>query len=196
MTTSVTTRVDERAIESAVSVITLAFSADPVARWVYPNAADFYRYFPPFIRAFAGGAFEAGSAYVAEDGAGAALWLPPGVHPDEEAMGAIIAESIPESRRDSLEAFVTVQGELHPKEPHWYLPLIGVDPSRQREGHGSRLLRQALAVCDEGGLPAYLEATTPSSRELYKRHGFEAVNEIRAEGSPTMWGMIRPAGRA
>jgi GNAT superfamily N-acetyltransferase len=28
----------------------------------------------------------------------------------------------------------------HPAEPHWYLPLIGVDPAHQNNGHGAALM--------------------------------------------------------
>jgi GNAT superfamily N-acetyltransferase len=193
MTAAAIARFDEETVESAISVITLAFSADPIARWAFPDADVYYKYFPPFTRAFAGGAFEAGSALVTEDNAGAALWLPPGVHPDDEAIGAIVEESVREPRLSALMAFVQRQSALHPTETHWYLPMMGVDPAHQRKGHGSRLLQRALMVCDRERLPAYLEATTPSSRALYERHGFVAVNQVQAGDSPTMWGMMRQA---
>ena len=38
--------------------------------------------------------------------------------------------------------------ECHPDESHWYLPMIGVEPSAQGEGLGAALLRHALARCD------------------------------------------------
>src|SRR6266540_346463 len=76
-------------------------------------------------------------------------------------------------------------------EPHWYLPLIGVDPVHQGRGLGSALLRHALKNCDRDHLPAYLEATSPSSRRLYERHGFEATGEIQDAESHTMWPMLR-----
>jgi hypothetical protein len=126
-------RVAESTIDSAISVITLAFSADPVARWAYPDPHVYYTYFPPFIRAFAGDAFEAGTAFLAGGIAGAALWLPPGVHPDEDAMNAIMQARIPEDRADVLGEFVAQQAETHPDYPHWYLPLIGLTPSSRDE---------------------------------------------------------------
>jgi ribosomal protein S18 acetylase RimI-like enzyme len=39
----------------------------------------------------------------------------------------------------------TMEG-YHPSEPHWYLPLIGVEPARQGRGHGSALLSHALLL--------------------------------------------------
>jgi ribosomal protein S18 acetylase RimI-like enzyme len=64
-------------------------------------------------------------------------------------------------------------GRYHPREPHWYLPLIGVDPACQGRGCGAALMRHALSRCDRDGAPAYLESTNPRNRPLYERHGFE-----------------------
>jgi GNAT superfamily N-acetyltransferase len=183
------TKVD---VEKTVGVITLAFSADPVVRWVYPSASDHHKHFPRFVRAFAGGAFDAGTAYVAGDYFGAALWLPPGVHSDDEALGSIVEETIDDSLQDPLAEMLELQHACHPAGPHWYLPLIGVDPIHQGKGFGSQLLTRALAEIDRQGLPAYLEATTAGSRALYARHGFEVVREIQVPGSPPMWPMVRP----
>jgi ribosomal protein S18 acetylase RimI-like enzyme len=190
MISTVSKQVDS---DKAVRVIALAFSADPVVRWAYPDPGDYYTYFPRFIRAFAGGAFEAGSAFVSEGYAGAALWLPPGVHADEEQLDAIVEESIAEELQGPIGEIIEMQTVCHPDEPHWYLPMIGVDPVHQGKGYGSRLLAQALSVVDSEGLPAYLEATTTASRALYERHGFEVVRELAVAGSPPMWPMVRPS---
>jgi ribosomal protein S18 acetylase RimI-like enzyme len=183
-------------VDRAIGVITSAFSADPIARWAYPDPHAYWEHFPEFVRAFAGGAFEADAAYVSEDYAGVALWLPPGVHADADALGMIVQETVPEELLDPLVEMIELQAESHPEGPHWYLPLIGVDPAHQGEGHGSRLLSRGLADVDREGLPAYLEATTPASRALYERFGFEVVREIQVPGAPPMWPMLRnPGGR-
>jgi hypothetical protein len=41
---------------------------------------------PPFVKVFGGKAFAHGSAYYVEGYAGAALWLPPYIHPDGEEI--------------------------------------------------------------------------------------------------------------
>src|SRR5687767_6551887 len=43
-------------------------------------------------------------------------------------------------------------------------PFIGVEPARQGRGLGAALLRAQLAVCDQAGLPAYLESSNPRNR--------------------------------
>jgi len=66
-----------------------------------------------------------------------------------------------------------------------------VDPLLQGRGIGSELLRAGLDRCDEQQLPAYLEATSPGSRGLYARHGFEELGVIQNGAMPPMWPMLR-----
>jgi hypothetical protein len=49
--------------DQAVSTVVLAFSADPAARWLYPDPHQYLRNFPGFVRAFAGKSLEYNSAY-------------------------------------------------------------------------------------------------------------------------------------
>ena len=89
---------------------------------------------------------------------GAAMWLPPGVEPDGERLGALLPEygaagpGVRPRRSDGA------RWALPSHEPHWYLPLIGVDPALQGRGWRA-LMRHALARCDADGLPADLEST-------------------------------------
>jgi hypothetical protein len=64
---------------AARRVVVLAFSADPVVRWTWPDAQQYLRHFPRFVQAFGGKAFAHGSAYYVDGYAGTALWLSPGV---------------------------------------------------------------------------------------------------------------------
>ena len=176
---------------AAITTIAAAFRADPVVRWVWPDDAQYDKYFGRFVEAFAGGAFEAGSAHVAEDFGGVALWLPPGVTSDEEALGAIAEASIAPEAQEEVFGFMGQMPEHHPHEPHWYLPLIGVEAQFQGRGFGSALLDHALCIVDEQGMPAYLEATTERNKRLYERYGFEVTGEIQYGSSPAMWPMYR-----
>jgi ribosomal protein S18 acetylase RimI-like enzyme len=186
----VATRDDEAAV---IDVITLAFAADPMARWATPDPVRYLGGMPAVVRAFGGNGFEHGSVHVAADGGGAAMWLPPGVEPDGETLGALVMENAPAERQADLSAVLERMGATHPHEPHWYLPLIGVDPARQGQGIGAALLRHALARVDADGLPAYLESSNPRNIELYRRHGFEPIGTIQAGASPTIVPMLRPA---
>lgn len=177
--------------EIAIDVIVRAFAADPVARWMYPSDADYWRHFPVFARAFGGKAFAEGVAHVTTGVDGVALWLPPGVHPDEAPLVELVETTVAPERVADVFAVMGQMDGFHPAEPHWHLPMIGVVPERQGHGIGSALLRRGLELCDRAGLPAYLEASSTGSAALYARHGFEAVGTIQAGGSPPMFPMVR-----
>ena len=187
---SVVTATDK---EQAIATITSAFTGDPILRWVMPDPHQYLTYFPELVRRFAGKAFEGASAYASNAFMGASLWLRPGVEPDQEPLGELIQQAIPESHQEDVFAMLEQMGEYHPHEPLWYLPVIGVDPPHQGCGLGSALLSHVLAEVDREGKPAYLEASSPRSRALYLRHGFEVTGEIQVKDSPPFWPMLRKA---
>jgi GNAT superfamily N-acetyltransferase len=149
-----------------VAALTLAFAADPIMRWAWPDAYQYATYWPRIAEAYGGRAFDYGTAHVLEDFAAVALWLPPGVESDGAALGEVIAESCGGQILRDLDAVFEQMARFHPAGELWFLPLIGVDPVAQGRGLGSALLRQGLAACDRDGLPAYLEATNPRNRAL------------------------------
>lgn len=179
----------------AIDVVVLAFSADPAARWTWPGPQQYLTHFPRFVKAFGGKAFTHGSAYYVDGYAGAALWLPPDVHPDEDELIALMKLTVPqETRNDGLAVFEQMS-RYHPSEPHWYLPLIGVDSSQQGKGYGSALMQHALVRCDRDNKPAYLESSNPRNISLYERHGFELLGTIQVGTSPPILPMLRKPGR-
>jgi len=175
----------------AIDVVVSAFSADPAARWLYPDQHQYLENFPEFVRAFGGKAFEQGTAYYVDGYSGAAFWLPPGVHSDEESLAELLRRTISERDREDVFAFFEQMDSCHPSEPHWYLPLIGVDPTRQGKGYGSALLKHALAACDRDKKLAYLESSNPKNIPLYERHGFEWLGTIQVGSSPPIFPMLR-----
>jgi ribosomal protein S18 acetylase RimI-like enzyme len=82
-------------------------------------------------------------------------------------------------------------GRYHPSEPHWYLPMLGVDPSQQGKGFGSALLQHALIQCDRDTKLAYLESSNPKNIPIYERHGFELLGTIQVGTSPSIFPMLR-----
>lgn len=177
----------------AINTIVLAFATDPIARWVWPDPHQYFHSMPAFTRAFGGAAFATASALCSEDYAGVALWLPPGAHPDEARVGEIVEETVSPATREDFYGVLEQMAACHPPEPHWYLPLIGVDPAQQGHGHGSALLGHALELCDLDHRPAYLESTNPRNIPLYRRHGFEVMRTIGVGSSPPIVPMLRRA---
>jgi len=177
--------------QRAVASLTLAFSSDPVMRWGWPDSERYLTYWPQIADAFGGAAFDHGTAHGLEDCVAVALWLPPGVGPDGETVMGLMRESMDDQTFEDINGVFEQMDELHPTDDHWYLPLTGVDPVAQGRRLGTTLLRHALKTCDSDGLPAYLEATSPRSRNLYSRHGFNIVQTIQAGTSPPLWAMLR-----
>lgn len=142
-------------IPACAAIVAAALRDDPVIEAVVPSrGADRFRQLTAFYTAgFLRGPFTAGVVDTArreEDGPvlGVAAWIAP----------------VPHAGAD--------EHRPRPAEPHWYLSDIAVVAEERRAGIGSALLAHRLARISE---PAYLEATTPASRRLYQRFGFEVV---------------------
>lgn len=177
--------------ERAIAVAVLAFSADPAARWIYSDPHQYLTNFPHFVRAFGGNAFEQGTAYYIDEYSGVALWLPPGVQPDEDALIALLQGSVSEQDREDAFAVFEQMGHYHPSEPHWYLPILGVEPTQQGKGYGSGLMKHVLTRCDRNNQIAYLESSNPANIPFYERHGFELLDTIQVGASPSIFPMLR-----
>lgn len=177
--------------QAVIDVITLAFSTDPMARWAYPLPAHYLTAMPRTIEAFGGSGFAHDSVDLADDGGAAAMWLPPGVESDLEKLGTLSEQYSPPERLPEMMHVFEQMSAYHPKEPCWFLPLIGVDPMRQGCGYGSALLRYGVERCDRDKVAAYLESSNPRNIPLYERYGFEALGSIQSGSSPTVVAMLR-----
>lgn len=177
--------------QQVINTLVLAFSSDPMMRWFYPSPNDYMEYFPEFVRLYGGKAFDHGTAHVLHDFAAAALWLPPGVDPDEDALVALFQDALPEERLAHAFSVMEQLEAYHPAEPYWHLPVIGVGPTQQRRGYGSALMQYALETCDREGEIAYLESSNPLNISLYVRHGFEILGVIQEETMPPLIPMVR-----
>ena len=178
--------------ERILATILMGFSSDPLTRWFWPEASVYMRSVEA-LDAFGGNAFDAGGAFTTEGFEGAALWLPPGIHPDEERMASFMGETVHPDIADDVSKVFELMDQYHPEEEVWYLPLIAVDPAHQGRGLGSALMKAALQQCDEAGIPAYLESSNPRNISLYERHGFEAIGVIQHGSSPVITPMYRQA---
>lgn len=176
------------------TVLASAFFDDPVGAWLAPDAATrrdrLTRFFEVELDSFT---LPHGEV-MHISGRGGALWLPPGRW---QVPPLLVVRMLPRlgrvfGRRTALmlRGLAALERD-HPREPHWYLPFIGVEPAEQGAGVGSALLAAGLRRCDETGLPAYLEATTERNISLYRRHGFLPRGELHLPDGPPVWPMRR-----
>ncbi len=175
----------------AVGCIVAAFITDPFARFTWPSPHDYLRAMPSCAHAVAAGSFEHGSAIVTANFGGAALWLPPGVHLNGEALETLFRDTAKPEHLDDVLATFEKMSEWHPDQPHWRLPMIGVEPNAQNRGFGGALMSYAVSRCDQEGMLAYLESSNPRNISLYRRHGFEVMGEIQVGEAPVMTPMLR-----
>jgi ribosomal protein S18 acetylase RimI-like enzyme len=146
---------------------------------------------PSATREFGGASFQHGTALVSADLRAAALWLPPGVQPDSEALEAVFRDTANRENLADLLATFEKMEQAHPPRSHWYLAMIGVEPHAQGQGLGAALMRHGVARCDRKGELAYLETSNPRNVPLYQRFGFEVTGEFQVGSAPLMTSMLR-----
>ncbi len=66
-----------------------------------------------------------------------------------------------------------------PLNQHWHLGPVGVLPSHQGKGIGTKLLNRFCQEVDACSAPAYLETDTDKNVRFYERFGFEIENETQ-----------------
>ena len=181
------------------AVLARAFHDDPVMRWMLPDAADRAKALPRMFATMTRRHFlaRAGTEVASRDDVigGATLWDPPGRWQSTRLEEWLMMPAFIWAFRSRVAASQKVADAMkgsHPEEPHWYLMVIGTDPSVRGAGLGRALMRSRLDRCDAEGAPAYLEATKSELVPYYSRFGFDVTGEIDLpDGGPTMWLMWR-----
>ena len=186
--TNTATRTQE---ENLLAALTLAFNADPGIRWYFTSPPTYHRYFPEFSMAYGGKAFEHDTAYYVGEYVGAALWLPPGVRPEYDEIGAVMQKALSEEQLVLLDEFIERIEASHPDEQFWELTVLGVEPVQQRRGYGNLLMEPVLDVCDREGTPAFLISSNVRNLPFYLRHGFEIVDTVHLRTMPPFFPMRR-----
>lgn len=174
-----------------------AFGDDPVMEYLVPGvsprerARRMARFFATETKQRA----RLAGAWTSAGCEGAALWAPPGRWRTGVRDGLGLALPIVRAAGPRVLAKLPVLARMekvHPKEPHWYLAVLGTDPDHQGKGIGRDLLAPVLERCDHEGLPAYLESSKESNIPYYERFGWRLTGELSlARGAPTIYPMWR-----
>jgi ribosomal protein S18 acetylase RimI-like enzyme len=179
--------------DRAFATLVLAFAADPVERWLYPDPRQYLSHFPRFLAAFGGPAFAERTVWRLGEFSAVALWLPPGTEADGDAIASVLAETVAADKHEDTFAVLGQMDAAHPDYRHWYLPWFAVDAALQGRGLGSQLMKPCLQIVDATHLPAYLETPNPRTISFYQRHGFEVTGEAQAGACPPITFMLRAA---
>src|SRR5262249_11882089 len=154
-----------------------------------------------FLRAL-NAAFAVGGAFTFDDGPelGAMALHPPGTWPLSwiaELRATPLPLSLPPWRLLTVGRHAErLMHELHPREAHLYLHVVGVHPSQKGRGLGGALLRQAAMIADAAGVPSHLETSNPDNLGLYRRFGYEVKQEITSHGGAPIWTMTTEGPRS
>lgn len=180
-------------------VIADAFSGLAVSQWLVPEPHARRAIFPGYFCLFVERALADGLVLTTPARDSAALWIPtgadgPGEPPREyhEELAVMTGRHLP--RFQALdEAF----DRHHPVGvPHEHLAILAVRPDRQRLGIGTALLNARHVTLDRGGTPAYLEASDPAKRDIYRTHGYVDLGEpIHLPDGPPVYPMWRAPRR-
>jgi hypothetical protein len=104
-------------LSRSIDTVVLAFANDPFVRWLFPEPGEFLKSFPTLAQLFGGRAFEHDCAYHLEGYLGSALWLPPGVHPDEEGIMSLLEGSLSGTILSDAVSVFEQMDHFHPAEP-------------------------------------------------------------------------------
>ncbi len=183
-------------IDALSEALARAFDDDPIWNHLFPTRRRHER-----ARAFV--AYELKHHYLGQDETwtttegvrGAAVWMPPNTWRQTNldtvrslpTMLQVLGSRLPAAARA-----VSVIDGAHPPGEHYYLSILGTDPTYQGQGVGSACLEPVLARCDEQGIGAYLESSKEKNIPFYNRHGFEVTRELRLPNNgPSLWLMWR-----
>lgn len=191
--------------EAVGNSLARAFMDDPLNCYVLPDEERRWKLlswtFPRWVRT----ATRPGNAYTTPDFAGGALWRSPDLGTwiwiwDQLRAGILLAPF--KLYPAELLRFGRVHGEATRRmrrsitSPHWVLDILGVSPDRQGQGLSRCMLSPVLAEADAQNLPCYLITNKTSNITIYRRFGFEVIEEGLMGGTDVMFYEMRRPSRS
>jgi GNAT superfamily N-acetyltransferase len=178
-------------IRNVCNTATIAFAADPLLRWFFPDDEQYWAAAPSTFEYLALRSVPQQCTFTTDDCVAVGIFFPPGrpeidVAPSPNAVPPS-AELV--ARFQALGAII----EVHtPPEPHWYLNVLATHPDWQRQGLGAAIIAPIGEVCRREGLALYLETESIENVAYYSHLGFRVRSEwdVPLDG-PHLWGMIR-----
>jgi GNAT superfamily N-acetyltransferase len=188
--------------KQAIEVLTAAFADDPMYTHIFPDRPERMRSLGRLWDGVLSYGLVYGEIYTTPAVKGVACWLPPGRTTLTTwrmlRTGLGLARAIirfgPEARRRvrDLIAYTEERHQRLVSGPHWYLWVLGVEPSSQGQGLGTKLIQPGLARADEMSRLCYLETETESNVAFYQHRGFIVIDEGEVPGyGLKIWTMLR-----
>src|SRR4051794_21316131 len=186
-------------IDRIVEILTTAFFHDPLWGPAFPDvdrrseqAAGLWRFYVTCVQRYP-------ATYLTAGGEATAVWIPPGgvelTGAEEAGLECLLLAT---TGRETTDGILEIMGQFdaaRPREPHYYLGLLGTHDAHRGKGHGMRLLAENLAAVDTQGIAAYLESSNPANDARYARQGFLPHGKITAASGHVTTTMWRPPRR-
>lgn len=192
---------EEAQIDAAGEAMARAFFVDHIMEYMFPNEDERRRLAPWHFSAFIRYGYLFGEVYTTSGSPdGTAVWFRPGESEltDQriEQAGLNRAPNIlgaaAWTRFNSVCDYVERLHSKEAPEPHWYLPLLGVDPALQGQGAGSALLKIILDRAENDGFSTYLWTAKARNVPFYQRHDFRVLTEgVEPTSEIRFWTMRR-----
>lgn len=188
-------------IDALAALLTRAFADDPVLDW-FLRPWSRHRAAQLFFAEVLADALPHGGVRVDETDSACAIWLPPGAPAAAAGVWAALRHNVWMMRVASplrlarLKAVIQLSQEIHPREPCYYLSLIGSLPEARGSGRASALINEMLVSADNDAMPAFLETADAANIGYYQRFGFEVTGQAQLPlGGPVinlLWRESRP----
>ena len=196
-----------------------AFFVDPLIVYYVPDEDMRRRALPVFMRVMLRYTLAHGEVWTTPGLDGLACWLPPGRTGMSNwglaraALGVVPlrvgwlflrqaggdgASPLPRLQGQLLQRVSRVESrfdQIHREivpGPHWYLMTLAVEPDRQGQGIGSRLIAPMLERARAAALPCYLETMTELDVAFYRKNGFQVAHQETIQpGDLASWALVR-----
>ena len=182
-------------IAGMAKTLAAAFQDDPSFEWIIPDATSRLKQLISFFQFIVEEDMTAGRALMSDGAKAVSLWrapqllkvLPLGVIRSNIAFLRILGFSLLNGAR-----VANAMATHHPNFPHWYLRYLSVAPEVQGKGWGGIAMRAGIERAEADGLPIFLETAKLSNVGLYRRFGFDLIDEWDVPGGgPHFWSMLR-----
>jgi ribosomal protein S18 acetylase RimI-like enzyme len=189
-------RAEPAELPALARMLARAFHEDPVAAWACPPDALRPRMLERLFGMRLRDLHPRGEIWTDDDLQSVAVWAAPEQWHTTPRQDIAYATCLLHPRL-AFRMPMVITGMLgaqkvHPDEPpHWYLAILGTDPSAQGRGLGSSMMAPVLEGCDRDGIGAYLESSKEQNLDYYARHGFRVASERRLPRGPSLWPMWR-----
>jgi len=191
----------EAHLDDLAIALSQAFQDDPLFVHVIPNSEERRKFLPLLCRADLKMGVDYGRVYAELNRlSGASIWFSSdaaylSLDQYEESDYPALESQLPNGAYDRFITAVDFMELQHKKilsEPHWYLMVVGIEPTAQGQGLGDTLVARGLKEAATRQMPIYLETFTAKNVEYYENRGFNVIREcIEPSSKLTCWAMVR-----